>query len=307
MLEVRLLKTFLAVAAGCSFRKAAESLHLAPSTVTAQIKALEDELGAPVFDRVGRTVLMTELGQRLLHHARRMVDLEAETRGLLSRSGSDVGELSVRISESLGIHCLPALLPRFRTAFPEVRLTLSTVSRRDLAHDLRHGATDLALLVGEPFVSSSLLVEVLGREKLVVIAPPGSRFAGRESISPSDLAGCALFLTRYVWSARRLIEEALLEARVGLGGLVECSSVEIVKRCVMAGLGVSVVPAFSVRGEAGRGELVLLDWAGEPLSAKVVMARHEDRWLSPAAAAFMEAAREFFDPRAVRNLPEAWD
>lgn len=294
MLEIRLLKTFLRVAAGCSFRKAAESLNLAPSTVTAQVKALEDELGSPVFDRVGRGVLLTELGQRLLHHARRMVDLEAETRSLLARGGQEVGELSARISESLGIFCLPRMLPRFRARFPEVRLALSTVSRRDLAHDLGHGATDLALLMGEPFVPASLSAEVLGREKLAVIAPAGSVFAGRDAVGPADLEGTALFLTRYVWSARRLIEEALLAARVGLGGLVECSSVEIVKRCVMAGLGVSVVPEFSVGEEVRQGRLVLLDWAGEPLTAPVVLVRHEDRWLSPAAGAFMECAREFF-------------
>ena len=297
MLEVRLLKTFLTVAAGSSFRKAAESLHLAPSTVTAQIKALEEELGAPVFDRVGRAVLLTEFGQRLLHQARRMVDLEAETSRLFARGGEGTGELSVRISETLGILCLPRVLSRFRERFLETRLTLSTASRHDLANDLRHGTTDLALLVGEPFVASRLSVEVLGRERLAVIAPPGSQLAGRGAVRPADLGGVTLLLTRYVWSARRLIEDALLEARVDLGGLVECSSVEIVKRCVMAGLGVSVVPAFAVAEEVREGRLVLLDWAGALLAAPVVLVRHEDRWLSPAAGAFMEAAREFFATR----------
>jgi DNA-binding transcriptional LysR family regulator len=298
MLDIHLLKTFLAVAAGSSFRKAAEILHYAPSTVTAQIKALEAELGTPVFDRVGRTVLITEFGQRLVHHARRLVDLEAETRRLLSRGGEGVGELSVRISESLGILCLPTVLARFREQFPGTRLTLGTASRQDLAHDLKQGATDVALLVGEPFAASHLNVEVLCRERLAVIAPPDSKLAGRRAVRPVDLGGMTLFLTRYVWSARRLIEEALLEAGVSVAGLVECTSVEIVKRCVLAGLGLSVVPEFIVEEEARQGRLAVLEWAGGPLMAPVSLVRHEDRWLSPAAHAFMEAVREFFTARA---------
>jgi len=76
--------------------------------------------------------------------------------------------------------------------------------------------------------------------------------------------------------------------------VVDCSSVEMVKRCVMAGLGVSVVPAFAVREEAARGALVMLDWAGGPLSAPVMLVRHDERWVSPAARGFMDAVREYF-------------
>lgn len=293
MLEIRLLKTFLAVASDCSFKKAAEALHLAPSTVTAQIKALEDELGAPVFDRLGRRVLLTEQGERLLRHARRLVDLEAETRRVLGHGGEEHGELAVRVSESLGVRCLPGILGRFRQGFPDTRLTIGTVSRQGLARDLSHGVTDVALLLSEPFTGPSLHVEVLGRERLAVIAPPGSSLSRRGEVRPEDLDGMPLFLTRYVWSARRLIEEALTRAHAR-PAVVECSSVEIVKWCVLAGLGVSVVPALAVEREAAEGRLAVLDWAGGPLSAAVMLARHQDRWLTPAAAAFMEAAREHF-------------
>jgi len=296
MLEIRLLKTFLTVAAGCSFKKAAESLHLAPSTVTAQVKALEDQLGAPVFDRLGRRVLLTEQGERLLRHARRLVDLEAETRRVLGQGGEEYGELAVRVSESLGVRCLPDILGRFRREFPDTRLTIGTVSRQGLARDLSHGFTDLALILAEPFVGPSLHVEVLGQERLAVIAPPGSRLAGRKEVRPEDLGGMPLFLTRYVWSARRLIEEALTRAHVR-SSVVECSSVEIVKWCVLAGLGVSVVPALAVEREAAEGRIDVLDWAGGPLSASVLLMRHEERWVSPAASAFMEAVREYFAAR----------
>lgn len=306
MLDLQLLKTFLAVAAGLSFRQAAETLHYAPSTVTAQIKALEEDLGVPLFDRLGRQVLLTEHGQRLLHHARRMMDLEAETRRVLLDGEASV-ELAVRISESLGIHCLPWILPRFRARFPAARLTLTTHSQQGLVRDLRHGATDLALLLGEPFSAAGLRVEVLHREHLAVIVPPESPLALRRGVRPADLDGAPLILTRHVWSARRLIEQALLEAHVGTEGLVECSSVEIVKQCVMAGQGISVVPGFTVREEARQGRLALLPWAGGPLVAPVLLVRHEERWLSPAAAAFSDLLRAFFETRRALddNAPDS--
>jgi DNA-binding transcriptional LysR family regulator len=293
MLDLQLLKTFLTVAAGLSFRKAAETLHYAPSTVTAQIKALEEDLGIPLFDRLGRRVLLTEHGQRLLHHARRMVDLEAETRRVLLDGESSV-ELAVRISESLGIHCLPWVLTRFRTHSPTTRLNLTTHSQHGLVRDLRHGVTDLALLLGEPFSAAGLRVDVLHRERLVVIVSPESPLAIRQTVHPADLEGVPLILTRHVWSVRRLIEQALLEAHVGIGGLVECSSVEIVKRCVMAGQGVSVVPSFTVQEEVRQMRLAQLDWAGEPLMAPVLLVRHEERSLSPAAVVFIDLLQAFF-------------
>ncbi|MEG6550929.1 LysR family transcriptional regulator [Desulfocurvibacter africanus] len=293
MMDLQLLKTFLTVAAGLSFRKAAETLHYAPSTVTTQIKALEEDLGIPLFDRLGRRVLLTEHGQRLLHHARRMMDLEAETRRVLLDGEASV-ELAVRISESLGIHCLPWVLPRFRARSPATRLNLTTHSQHGLVRDLRHGVTDLALLLGEPFSAAGLRIEVLHCERLVVIVPPESPLAIHETVHPADLEGVPLILTRHVWSVRRLIEQALLEAHVGIEGLVECSSVEIVKRCVMAGQGVSVVPSFTVQEEVRQKRLALLDWAGEPLAAPVLLVRHEERSLSPAAAAFIDLLQAFF-------------
>lgn len=297
MLETRLLKTFLTVADLRSFRAAASDLHLAPSTVTAQIKALEDQAGSHLFKRLGRGIALTGQGERLLAHARRLVELEASARRSLGRDGDDPGELRVRVSESIGMLCLPWVLGRFRRSFAQTRLTLATFSRGDLGHELASGVYDLALLGGEPLMGSSLEVEALGREKLVVIAPAGSRLAGLGAARPEDLAGMPLYLTRYVWSARKLVEEALYEARADTGGLVECTSLEVVKRCVEAGLGVSVAPEFAVREDVRAGRLAVLEWAAGPLYAPVVMARHGGRVPSPAARAFMESARAFFRER----------
>jgi DNA-binding transcriptional LysR family regulator len=294
MPDPRLLKTFLAVAAGLSFRQAAKDLHYAPSSVSSQIKALEEELGVPLFDRAGRLVVLTEQGRRLLGHARRLTELTAQTRRIVTGGEDAPSELTVRLSESLGIHCLPQILPHFRKRFPETRLRLATQSRYGLARDLLHGMTDLAVVLGEPFRAAGVTVEVMHHEPLVVIVAANSPLAGRGAIGPRELEGMPLLLTPHVWSARRFIEEALLEARVSPSGLIECSSVEIVKRCVMAGQGISVAPRFTVAEEVARGALAALDWSRGTLDAPVLLVRHADREPSAPASVFVEAIRAVF-------------
>jgi DNA-binding transcriptional LysR family regulator len=293
-MDTQKLKTFLAVAAGLSFREAARTLNYAPSSVTAQIKTLEAELGARLFDRLGRAVTLTEQGQILLSHARRLLDLEAEARAALLQPDGGAGEISLRASESLGIHCLPEVLGRFRQRFPGTRLTISTSSRHGLVHDLRHGTTDLALILGEPPAAPGLSVEVLGREPLVVVLPPSAAPAGRESVGPEDLDGLPLILTRHVWSLRPIIERALLSAGRPAVGLVECASMEIVTRCVAAGLGVSVVPAFTVAAEVAAGRLATARWRDAELRAAVVLVRDPERQAGAAAEALAGHFREFF-------------
>lgn len=257
-MDIRHLKTFLAVAAGLSFRKAAEALHYAPSTVTAQIRALEDDLGAPLFERTGRRVLLTDQGRRLLPRARRIAEMADDARRAVTHD-ADSGELSVRMSQSLGMLCLPEALRRFRVRFPATRVHVATASRHGLAADLRHGEVDLALLVGRPFAAEGVDMETLRREPLVCIAAPRSPLADLDRVTPADLDGQPLVLTRHVWSLRPAIEQTLAAAHVQPGPVLECSSIVIVKRCVAAGLGVAVVPLSAVRRELDRGELCALD------------------------------------------------
>uniref|UniRef100_I2Q465 Transcriptional regulator n=1 Tax=Desulfovibrio sp. U5L TaxID=596152 RepID=I2Q465_9BACT len=292
MLDPWQLRTFLAAAAGPSFRQAAEDLAMAPSTVTTQIRSLEETLGVRLFERAGAGTVLTEHGRRLVGHARRLLDLEAEIRLGLGGEDDACPELAVRLSESLGLDLVPAVLPRFRDRFPHTRLLLATHSRQGLARDLCQGAVDLGLVLGEPFAAEGILVTEIHREELVVIAPPGSDLAGREAARPEDLAGRELFVTPHIWSARRRVENALAMAGAGPAALTECTSLAIVIRCVAAGQGLALAPRLAVRREREAGLLAVLPWAGGPLDAPVMLVRQAGRPLTRAGAAFVEAVRD---------------
>lgn len=293
-MDTRKLKAFLAVASGLSLREAARTLNYAPSSLSAQITALEEDLGVTLFVRRGRDLGLSEQGARLLSHARRLVALEVEARSAVGAAAAGGGEVGLRISESLGIRCLPTVIARFRERFPGARLTVATASRHGLARDLARGATDLALILGERTAVAGLCVEEIGSEELVVILPPGSPQAGLAAVGPADLAGLPLILTRHVWSARRMIENAVLAAGGPAAGLVECASIEIVTRCVAAGLGVSVVPAFTVAAEVAAGQLATARWRDTDLSAAVLLIRDAGREPTPPAETLAELLRGFF-------------
>lgn len=294
MLDPHRLRSFLAVAAALSFRKAAQVLHCAPSTVTCQVRSLESDLGVALFERSSRQVRLTAHGLRLAPRARRIVELIEQTARMAAQGDLDDAELAVRISATLGAHCLGWVLPRYRQRHPATRLTLTTHSRNGLPRDLLLGGVDLALLLGEAEAAAGLEAEHLGRERLVVIAPPDSPLAGLPDVGPEQLAGRDLVLTEHVWSLRRHVELALLEAGGRPGSVVDCSSLELVKELVMAGQGVSLVPAFSVRAQARRGELAVLEWRGGGLEAPVLLLRRAEGPLSSSAEDFADLLREFF-------------
>lgn len=139
---------------------------------------------------------------------------------------------------------------------------------------------------------ASLLSEALAEEPMVVLAPPDHSLAGSARVVPADLAGEPILLTEPGCNYRIMLERELAEARVEQAAALEFDGVEAVKQCVVAGMGVAMLPAVTVEAELERGELAALQWAGRNLAIPVQMIRHKDKWVSPALAAFLETSRE---------------
>lgn len=290
-MELRDLKTFASVAALLNFNQAGKALNAAQSTVSARIQALEEELGVRLFDRLGRRVLLTEAGERLLDYARKIADLEEEARAWVAGDEKARGALTVRMPESLGVHRLPAVLGVFRERFPNVRLRFISCTLDGLAKDLRKGVTDLAFLLGQECQAFDLEVECLGVERLVMVAAPMHPLAARQTVEASDLDGQTVLLSTSDCSYRRILERSLAEEGVKPVVGVEFSSVAALKRLVAAGTGFTVLPEAAARQEIEAGVFKELAWAGGELEAAVLMLRHKDKWLSPALAGFMDLAR----------------
>jgi len=291
-MEIRQLKTFRTVAQLLSFKQAAENLHYAQSSISAQIQSLEEDLGVQLFDRLGRNILLTEAGYSLLNYAEKILDLADETRTEVTAAKELKGSLTIKVPETFGVHRLPNVIKQFRSHFPKVRLHFTTCTHEGLQKDLRKGVTDLAFLLTESFQSADLEAEALGVETLILVAHPDHPLAKEPKVQTIDLKGETLLFSKVDCSYRRTVEAAFSIEKIRYDNTLEFNSVEAIKRCVMAGVGISILPEVTVTEDISKGRLAVLPWAEGPLEVAELMIWYKDRWLSPTLSAFMETVRD---------------
>lgn len=298
-MEIRHLKTFLTVAKLLSFNKAADRLHYAQSSISAQIQALEMELDVRLFDRLGRRIQLTEAGERLIPYAEKIIDLADETRVEIGGGAEPEGSLTIRVPESLGIHRLPSVIYEFSARFPGIRLNLINCAHESLQKDLRNGAIDLAFLLTQSFEAADLEVENLGYESILLVASPDHRLAKEKLVRTRDLAEDTLLLSTVDCSYRRLFEKILDDEGVPLEATRTFHSVGFLKQCVIAGAGITILPEVSVSEEIRKRRLTRLAWEEGKLEVAVLMIWCGTRWLSPTLNAFMEIARRTLKSNAI--------
>lgn len=291
-MELRQLITFKQVAQTLSFSRTAAALNYAQSTVSAQIQALEEELGVTLFDRLGKRITLTDAGQRLLGYAEKILSLEDEARAAVSNGDTLSGSLTISAPETLCTYRLPPVLRRFRERFPQVQLTFCPEYDTSLHDAIRDGVMDVAFVISEPFQSSHLIIEPLVAETMLIIAYPEHPLARSPGVSFADLQSEPLILTEPTCNYRRMLEQSFRAAGLPMPPPMEFHSVEAIKQCVMAGIGLSFLPLVAVETEIAQGRLIPLNWAGRDFQVVTQIIWHKDKWLSPALRAFLKVTRE---------------
>ncbi|HEY7196163.1 MAG TPA: LysR family transcriptional regulator [Gaiellaceae bacterium] len=291
--ELRHLAALQAVARAGSFGAAARTLGYTQSAISQQIAALERIVGVKLIERPGgpRPVSLTEAGERLLGHADGILArLTAAQADLSALSEGEAGTLRVGTYQSVGARILPALLRRFADAWPrvEIRLTESP-SDLKLVADVEGGDLDLAFVMlpveDGPFETLDLM-----RDPYVLLVPADSELARRRGpVTPRDLVGTDLIGFR----ACRSIAE--VEAHLRVDGqdpniVFRSDDNGTVQGLVAAGVGAACVPLLTVEQHDDR--VAILELVPNVSPRRIGVAWHRDRYRSPAAAAFIETARE---------------
>jgi len=289
MFDLRQIRTFRAVATARSFTRAAVVLNYAQSSVTAQVRGLEESLGVPLFDRLGRRVELTAAGRQFLNYADKLLELAEEAKLSVHRDGKPAGPLTVSASESLLTYRLPKLLRTFQRRYPAVQLSLRTSPHSSAAHAVESGV-DIALTIDEPIESEEAIVRRLRPEPMVAAVFAGHALATRKKIGASDLADQQILLTDPSCSYRTLFERTLLAQGARVSKFQEFASVEAIKQCALAGMGVAILPEIVVKDELNRGALVALRWPNERMYVYTQLVRHKDKWYSPVMQAFWNMA-----------------
>lgn len=295
-MELRELATFQAVARTLSFTQAAAQLGYAQSSVTVHIQALEAELGVPLFDRIGRRVALTEAGKHLLGYAEQLLDMAAEARYSIARHSSTnalEGTLTISAPETICTYRLPSVLHAFRAIAPKVRVIFVPLTSSVIYQSVRDGRVDVGLGLDAPLQSTQLCIETLLSEPVLVVARPDHPLSSVESILPKAVEAETLLLTEHGCGYRAMFERDLEQDGVHPLSVMEFNSVEAIKQCAIAGLGIAVLPEITVQKHLNRAELVALKWHTS-FTVHTQLLWHAERWQSPAVSAFLDVARQSF-------------
>lgn len=291
-MELKHLVTFRTLAEELSFTQTAVRLNYAQSSVSAQIQALEDELGAPLVERLERRLRLTAAGEQFLDYTQRLLSLADEAYESVAHNDRVTGTITIGAVESLCTYRLAPVLKAYRTRFPHVNMVFRTGICADLRKAVWHGSLDLALTLEAPITDPGIHTESLCPEPMRVLAPPDHPLTSYPVVAPNDFVGETLLLTEPGCSYRTMFEQALGTAGVHAPH-VEFFSVEAIKQCVQAGLGITLLPAMAVQDELAQGTLVALPWSGPAFPVVMQLAWHQDKWLSPALFGFIEEARRY--------------
>ena len=253
-MDLRQLEILQAIAETGSFTACGRKLHVSQSAISRQILLLEEELGEPLFLRVGRGVRMTpaaeslvQLGQRVFQDVRDTVesiaDRTRELRGTLRLSGG----------MTVCMYVFPPLLKHLRRVHPhlDVRLTVATAGRS--VEEIRGGRVDAGLLT-LPVEESDLVTVPVLREELLLAAPPGHPLARRRRVAPRDLAGQPFILFEAGSGTRRVIDHFFATENIEPTIVMDTENVEIIKAMVKTGMGVGIVPYQAVAREVRAGQ-----------------------------------------------------
>ena len=291
-MELRELKTFQKVATLLSFNLAADVLHYAQSTVSAQIKCLEDDLGVPLFHRLGKKITLTEAGENLLKYSQRLLAMAEETYIATTGRGVLEGSLSIRVPQTIATYYLPGILVDFQKRHPKVRLEFRSCTAYRLVHELTTGAIDLSFLMTESILSENLEKELLGFEDLVLVLQTGHPLAQQGIADITCLEGQTLLVPKTDCDYPLRLKKILTEARIKPTAMQEFNSVEAIKQCIRVGLGIALLPRIAVARESEAGELTVYPWPDGPFETAVFMVWHKEKWRTPTLSAFIETVRQ---------------
>lgn len=290
-MDLRQLKAFLTIGKLQSFTAAANSLGYAQSTVTTQIKLLEEELGVRLFERIGKHVTLTHEGKKLLPYAKQMIKLSNDIQNVVFNEEKPSGTLTIGAAESLCVIRLPEILKEYRRLYPDVEVSLKFGSCADFREYLRDNIIDVAFSLGRKIDSDDFISYLEFDEEMLLLAYPGHHLLKKKEIYPKDLENESLILTETGCSYRAAFENILREDNVKANLVLETGSVQAIKQFTMSGLGITLLPKVAVKDEVESGKLIPLNWKGKEFGIISQIIYHKDKWKSKALEAFLELSK----------------
>lgn len=299
----RRLKIFHTVGGVLSFTRAAEMLHMTQPAVTHQIRQLEEEFNARLFDRSNNRISLTVAGEEVMDYAGRILGLYGEMQeSVKTLTGDRTGLVTLGASTTIAEYMLPGLLGGFREQFPEVQIRLRVANTDAVVNMVADNTIELGVVECE--VENQLLrVEQCRQDELFFIVPPDHALASRSHITPDQLLGIPFIHREDGSGTRTVIENYLVHQGIGESDLncpFELGSTEAIKGAVRAGVGLSIVSACALQKETDLGLLRALPF-DPPLQRSFYLVRQKQKFRTQLMSELFQYARQYFSENPARE------
>jgi DNA-binding transcriptional LysR family regulator len=290
-MELSQLEFFLKVIEEGSFSKAAERVYRTQPAVSIAIKRLEEEIGAPLFDRSQKTPTLTEAGQVLLDYAKRMMSLRDQAYAAITELRTlQSGRVRIGANESTSLYLLPQIILSYRESHPNVKVEIYRHVSDRLPREVLDRNVDLAIMAFEP-VDRELETFRLLEDELVLILSPEHQLAKRDSIAVQELGNLPFIAHNVKTASRAKVIEVFAQHHTPLNITIEMATVETIKRFVQMKVGLAFVPRMCVREELERGVLATVPVKELSYHRTLWAVHRRNMTFSHAAAAFLEVVK----------------
>lgn len=289
-MDTKQLKTFRTIAGNLSFSKTAHELNYAQSTISGQIKSLENELRLTLFDRLGKKVVLTDEGKSVLEYANRFMSIEEEFIESLKQRNIVSGELNIYAPNSICVYLLPELLTKYGAEFPNVNFRLRAhLGTKKALSELKAGRIDVMVIIEEQFEDVDLDIKTLKSEEIVFICNNNNPLANKTDISLEEIKDQRFILTEPSCGYRAILTREFLSMGIKLDPIMWFDNTEAIKECVKSNMGISFLPKITVKEDIKNGFIKKIHTAKKyDDQIKLQVITHKDKWHSPALTEFIK-------------------
>ena len=287
-MELRNLITFIHVAELGSFTKAAEALDYSQSTVSFQIKQLEEEIGCLLFERINHTVTLTDRGRELVSYAHQVRALTDNFKESLTTEQECNGHIRIVTPDSVCEEMISAYYLDFHRKYPSISISFSTGDTGVMLDVLDHNEADVIITLDRRLYNKDYVIAKEERLSMHFVAAADSKFANKKGLSINDIINEAFVLTEYGQGYRRVLDRELAKKSLEITPVLEIGRTDIITSVLARSNMISYLPDFVTKPLIESGQLCYLDVCDLSIDIWKQLIYHKNKWLSKSMKVFIE-------------------
>ncbi|MEF2245199.1 MULTISPECIES: LysR family transcriptional regulator [unclassified Paenibacillus] len=293
-MNISKLRTFVTLTECLNFTEAAERLYCSQPSVSMQIQSIEEDLGVPLFDRIGKKLYLTKQGECFKPYAEQMINLLHASRDHIKQlEDLSFGTLAFGASNFVGVYVVPAILRNYTKAFPDIRINMNITSSNHLIQMLESNKVEF-LIISDRVVIDETRFErtTFYEDELVLVVPPTHPIAAKKDCNLEDLVNETFIIKPDKSATRTYLENQFAAHGFNPPKYLEISNLEGIKQGVIHELGISIITSFAIKQEVANGLLIKIPIRGVQFNRGVSYVYHRNKHLSPAAKQFLSHLHE---------------